>query len=98
MSDKQIYQIIVKTGTRTHPFPLLHKKDTLWTARNQISTYELIGKIAREIDKDSNSYISKIDNIVRNNKSQYGVYANNNSWSPVLNERQLLNFTLVFNQ
>ena len=94
-----IYTIITKKGTKIHPYPLLYKNENdIWTAKNQISSYELISKLVVDINGiDNKTLISSINNKVYVNPKLYGSYANNNSWSPVLTENQLLNFiTLLY--
>lgn len=94
-----IYTIITKKGTKIHPYPLLYKNDNnMWKAKNQISSYELISKLVVDIkDIDDKTLISSINNKVYGNPNVYGFYADNNSWSPVLTENQLLNFiTLLY--
>lgn len=72
------------------------KRDNInWTAPNQISTYELVNIIcyALEETRDTRNYcINKIYGTVKTDPIKYGIYAGNNSWSPIFTDDQLINF------
>ena len=64
---------------------------------NQQSTYELMCRVKRELNK-TDEWIVKTYNIVRNNPVKYGTYANNNAWSPIFTDDQLKAFISLMNE
>lgn len=110
--ESVLYNYITNPVTG-RPWPLLYQKDNshLWICRNQMSTYELISKVvcflthrpARATLYDENRIFdeicSSINTSVTENTTEYGLYANTNSWSPVMTNDQLISFCqLVFEE
>jgi len=97
MADFDVYRILTKSGTGDHPYPTL-KQDVHgnWYAGNQISTYELIGRLSRECGCDNrDKWLMKIYGIVQKNPELYGSYAGLNNWSPVYTDTQLKAFSTL---
>lgn len=64
---------------------------------NQQSTWELLANAKRDLNK-TNGWMYKINDILKQNPSQYGTYADNNAWSPIFTDDQLKEFIALMNQ
>ena len=64
---------------------------------NQQSTWELLENAKRVLNK-TDEWMFKINNILKQNPSQYGTYADNNAWSPIFTDEQLKEFIALMNQ
>ena len=64
---------------------------------NQQSTWELLANAKRDLNK-TNEWMYKINDILKQNPSQYGTYADNNAWSPRFTDDQLKAFISLVNE
>ena len=64
---------------------------------NQQSTCELLANAKRDLNK-TYERMFEIDNILKQNPSKYGTYADNNAWSPRFTDDQLKEFIALVNE
>ena len=68
-----------------------------WKYVDQQSTWELLEKAKRDLNK-TYERMFEIDDILKQNPSKYGTYADNNAWSPKFTDDQLKEFIALVNQ
>jgi hypothetical protein len=94
-----LYGYITNPNNHCASEPQLRKKEEYWRRGNPVSSFEFIDKVNNylfKFDKSGNrnrdEFQFAIDNIIKNNESNYGKYIDSDGWSVYFTGDQLNNF------